>query len=275
MSAILARLPTAIQAWYYPGIASPPSRIPSCPTAPHRTRRFPALAPGKADARRRSVFRPGGGGAPPACGARKWPSSPASASTGTSGWNRAAPSARRSPPSMRWRARCASARPSTPICAAWRATPAGAPLSARSCRAPIRRLVESLNQPAYITGRRWDVLAWNDAAEEIFALRPLAGGGSQHPLFMLTKPATRRVFGASWAEGKRMVAQFRATHDLWAGDPAFVDCSRACAREPRVRDLVGGPRRPRRRRWPQTMSHPNRACCISSMRAFRPTTIRR
>src|SRR5271168_2358155 len=27
----------------------------------------------------------------------------------------------------------------------------------------VRRVVESLNQPAYITGRRWDVLAWNVA----------------------------------------------------------------------------------------------------------------
>src|SRR5215468_6909782 len=26
---------------------------------------------------------------------------------------------------------------------------------------PLKRLVESLNQPAYLTGRRWDVLAWN------------------------------------------------------------------------------------------------------------------
>src|SRR6516225_5336162 len=32
----------------------------------------------------------------------------------------------------------------------------------------IRRLIDALNQPAYVTGRRWDVLAWNKAAEEIF-----------------------------------------------------------------------------------------------------------
>jgi hypothetical protein len=32
------------------------------------------------------------------------------------------------------------------------------------------------------------------------------------------------LFGAAWAdEAKRVVAQFRATHDLWAGDPAFLD----------------------------------------------------
>src|SRR5713101_1406795 len=31
-----------------------------------------------------------------------------------------------------------------------------------SVPAALKRLVESLNQPAYITGRRWDVLAWNE-----------------------------------------------------------------------------------------------------------------
>ena len=35
---------------------------------------------------------------------------------------------------------------------------------------------------------------------------------------------SRRLFGASWPdEAKRIVAKFRATHDLWAGDPAFID----------------------------------------------------
>src|SRR5260370_30123992 len=43
-----------------------------------------------------------------------------------------------------------------------------------SVPAPLNRLVESLNQPAYITGRRWDVLAWNQAADEIFAFSRLA-----------------------------------------------------------------------------------------------------
>src|SRR6476660_4499986 len=33
----------------------------------------------------------------------------------------------------------------------------------------IRRTVEQLNLPAYVTGRRWDILVWNKAAEEIFA----------------------------------------------------------------------------------------------------------
>jgi transcriptional regulator with XRE-family HTH domain len=96
------------------------------------------------------------------------------------------------------------------------------PFSRESVPETVRRVIESLNQPAYITGRRWDVLAWNAAAEEVFAFSPLAEEDRNILISMLTNPATRRLFGASWAdEAKRMVAQFRATHDLWAGDPAF------------------------------------------------------
>lgn len=88
----------------------------------------------------------------------------------------------------------------------------------------IRRLVESLNQPAYVTGRRWDILAWNAAAADIFDFGGIAEADRNILAWMLASPDARRLFGAAWAdEAKRMVAQFRATHDLWAGDPAFLD----------------------------------------------------
>ncbi len=86
----------------------------------------------------------------------------------------------------------------------------------------VLHTVESLNLPAYVTGRRWDILAWNKAAEDVFAFSRLAEADRNTLIAMFTNPATRRLFGASWAEeAKRMLAQFRATHDLWAGDPAF------------------------------------------------------
>jgi PAS domain-containing protein len=88
----------------------------------------------------------------------------------------------------------------------------------------IRRLVESLDQPAYLTGRRWDILAWNTAAAELFDFGRLAEEDRNILIYMLTDPDARRLFGDSWAaEARRMVAQFRATHDLWASDPAFID----------------------------------------------------
>ncbi|HZB91102.1 MAG TPA: helix-turn-helix transcriptional regulator [Stellaceae bacterium] len=88
----------------------------------------------------------------------------------------------------------------------------------------LRRVIESLPQPAYITGRRWDVLAWNKAAAAVFAFDRVAEADRNILLSILTNPATRRLFGAGWAdEAKRAVAQFRATHDLWAEDPAFLE----------------------------------------------------
>ena len=89
----------------------------------------------------------------------------------------------------------------------------------------LRRLVESLNHPAYVTGRRWDILAWNAAAADIFTdFGRLAEADRNILLYVLTDPAARQLFGAGWTDqARRMLAQFRATHDLWATDPAFRD----------------------------------------------------
>jgi hypothetical protein len=88
----------------------------------------------------------------------------------------------------------------------------------------VLRVVQSLPHPAYVSGRRWDVLAWNKAADEVFAWGRMPEAERNTLLCMLTNPASRRLFGSSWAdESRRMVAQFCKTHDLWAGDPAFVE----------------------------------------------------
>lgn len=85
-------------------------------------------------------------------------------------------------------------------------------------------MVEGINQPVYITDRRWDILAWNAAADKIFAFSRLAEDERSILICMLPNAKTRCLFGAGWAnEAKRRVAEFRATHDLWAGDPAFID----------------------------------------------------
>jgi transcriptional regulator with XRE-family HTH domain len=90
--------------------------------------------------------------------------------------------------------------------------------------ATLRRLVGALHQPAYVTGRRWDLLVWNDAAADLFPFDTLPEAERNILSFVLTDARARALFGATWAEeARRMTAQFRATHDLWAADPAFVD----------------------------------------------------
>lgn len=90
--------------------------------------------------------------------------------------------------------------------------------------AGLQRLVQRLSEPAYVTGRRWDLLAWNAAADALFAFSALPDKERDILLSVLTRPKARALFGVAWAEeAQRMVAQFRATHDLWAADPAFRD----------------------------------------------------
>lgn len=84
------------------------------------------------------------------------------------------------------------------------------------------RIVESLQLPAYVTGQRWDVLAWNEVADEIFGFSEASDADRNSLVSVLTDPRTRALFRDGWsAVAKRMVEQFRTTHDLWAGDPAF------------------------------------------------------
>ena len=64
----------------------------------------------------------------------------------------------------------------------------------------VRRMVESLNQPAYMTGRRWDLLVWNAAAARVFA----DFAGTSEPernilLYMFTQPAAHRLFADAWS----------------------------------------------------------------------------
>lgn len=91
--------------------------------------------------------------------------------------------------------------------------------------ATLRRLVEGLDQPAYVTGLRWDVLAWNAAAAALLAdFDRIAAEERNILLYVLTDARAKALFGGGWAdEGRRMTALFRSTHDLWADDPAFAD----------------------------------------------------
>jgi len=88
----------------------------------------------------------------------------------------------------------------------------------------LRRMIENLNPPAYVTGRRWDVLCWNAAAEDVFGFGRVPESDRNSLIRMFIYPAAKKLFGDGWAdEARRMVAQFRSTHDLWAADLAFLD----------------------------------------------------
>jgi len=98
------------------------------------------------------------------------------------------------------------------------------------CKAPAERVSPSLRQliehlgpnPAYILGRRWDYLAWNDAASALlgdFARIPRAS--RNHAWLTFTDPARREMFTDWECSARTLVGKFRADSARHIGDPEF------------------------------------------------------
>jgi transcriptional regulator with XRE-family HTH domain len=98
------------------------------------------------------------------------------------------------------------------------------------CKSPVervsptlRRLIENLGpNPAYIIGRRWDYLAWNDAAVALLGdLGAVPRAARNHAWLTFTDPARREMF-TDWERSSRtLVAKFRADSARHLGDPEF------------------------------------------------------
>jgi transcriptional regulator with XRE-family HTH domain len=88
---------------------------------------------------------------------------------------------------------------------------------------PLRRMLVSLtSQPAYILGRRWDVLAWNDAAKALFGDYEELKGDERNVMHMVFANKRHRRLLIDWDElAPATLAMFRADCARYAGDSAF------------------------------------------------------
>jgi transcriptional regulator with XRE-family HTH domain len=89
----------------------------------------------------------------------------------------------------------------------------------------LRRLIENLGpNPAFILGRRWDYLAWNDAAVALLGdLGSIPRAARNHAWLTFTDPARRDMF-TDWERSSRvLVAKFRADSARHLGDVGFVE----------------------------------------------------
>ncbi len=78
--------------------------------------------------------------------------------------------------------------------------------------------------PAYLKGRRWDVLAANRAARALFADWPARAPGDRNKVWwMFTDPAARKVYVDWEREASDMLARFRAAAARRLDDPDFTD----------------------------------------------------
>ena len=84
--------------------------------------------------------------------------------------------------------------------------------------------------PAYLKGRRWDVLAANRAARALFADWPARAPGDRNMVWwMFTDPAARKVYVDWEQEASDMLARFRAAAARQAGRPGLHRPDRAAA----------------------------------------------
>jgi transcriptional regulator with XRE-family HTH domain len=88
---------------------------------------------------------------------------------------------------------------------------------------PIRRLLDSLDgQPAYVLGRRWDILAWNKAAAVVFGDYAKLEGDERNIIHMVFANKAHRRLLTDWDRlAPASLAVFRADSARSAGDPDF------------------------------------------------------
>jgi transcriptional regulator with XRE-family HTH domain len=88
---------------------------------------------------------------------------------------------------------------------------------------PLRRMLTSLtDQPAYILGRRWDVLAWNRAAQVLFGDYGTLEGDERNVMHLVFANKRHRRLLIDWDElAPTVLAMFRADSARYAGDPDF------------------------------------------------------
>jgi len=106
---------------------------------------------------------------------------------------------------------------------AGRPPPSPRPLDPERVEAALQHTLTTLAiQPAYVMGRRWDVLAWNRAAEAVFVDYGALAGDARNVMHLLfTDPAHRRLL-VDWEELARVaLGRFRADSAKYIGDPDF------------------------------------------------------
>ncbi|MDR3493784.1 MAG: helix-turn-helix transcriptional regulator [Ancalomicrobiaceae bacterium] len=89
--------------------------------------------------------------------------------------------------------------------------------------AVLRRMLDRMSdQPAYVIGRRWDVLAWNGAAAAVFGDYGRLQGEERNILHLVFTSEAHRHLLVDWPEVARVaLAMFRLDHARHSGETGF------------------------------------------------------
>lgn len=86
-----------------------------------------------------------------------------------------------------------------------------------------QRMLDDLNpNPAYVLGRRWDFVAWNDAADEIFSISEASPPHDFNLIWRLfTNPGWKKRF-SNWEQTARgIIAEFHTASARYVEDSSF------------------------------------------------------
>jgi len=93
--------------------------------------------------------------------------------------------------------------------------------------------------PAFVLGRRWDVVAWNEAARVVFGDFGQMTTHERNAVWRIFTSPTHRQLLVDWeGNARRLLAQFRASCGRYPGDPRLTEL---------IHDLM--PRSPEFRAW--------------------------
>jgi hypothetical protein len=88
----------------------------------------------------------------------------------------------------------------------------------------VRRVLDALDpSPAYVRGRRWDILAWNRNADALSDFSNAIGPARNMVWRLFRDPSTQCRLGDPACAMRRVVAQFRAVAAKYPHDPAFLE----------------------------------------------------
>jgi transcriptional regulator with XRE-family HTH domain len=137
----------------------------------------------------------------------------------------------------------------------------------------IRKLVENLGRnPACITGRRFDFLAWNEAHSAVFGDPGEMPDGRRNLVWSIFMDPSRRTLHQDWSEGsRRLVARFRAQAARYVGDPDFEDLIKALQESsPEFREWWGLHEVASSGVGRKVLEHPEVGSLVFEHAAFRP-----
>lgn len=95
----------------------------------------------------------------------------------------------------------------------------------------LQRVLDNQHlSPAFILGRRWDILAWNAAAAAVWGYDATTPEERNGIWRMFANPELRRLYVDWEAHAQLRLSQFRATAARYPGDPSFLELIEALKR---------------------------------------------